>query len=99
MERRESDREELDLQVEILMEDGAIMCTLINLSETGALLRIYPEQNGTVTNDNLGEDVNFVLKQASTANREYTGEIIRLFYKDNAEFIALRFWEKYKELN
>ncbi|HEB09918.1 hypothetical protein LCGC14_3004230 [marine sediment metagenome] len=99
MERRESNREELGFQVEISMEDGAIMCTLINLSEVGALLRINPEQNGIPTNDNLGEDVNFVLKQASAVDREYTGEIIRLFYKDNAEFIALRFWEKYKELN
>ena len=99
MERRESNREKLDLQVEISMEDGAIMCTLIDLSEVGALLRVTSEQKGIVTDDNLGEDINFVLKQASTAEREYTGEIIRLFYKDNAEFIALRFWEKYKELN
>jgi len=99
MERREYNREELGFQVEISMEDGTIMCTLINLSEVGALLRINPEQKRTLTNDNLGEDVNFVLKQESAVDREYTGEIIRLFYKDNAEFIALRFWEKYKELN
>ena len=99
MERREYNREELGFQVEISTEDGTIMCTLINLSEVGALLRINPEQKRTLTNDNLGEDVNFVLKQESAVDREYTGEIIRLFYKDNAEFIALRFWEKYKELN
>jgi hypothetical protein len=68
-----------------------------NLSEHGALFKIVTTENNSVSNDDLGMDASFVLGSMSPA-RKYTGEIIRLYFKDGAAHIALRFWKKYTEL-
>ncbi len=99
MERRESAREELTLEVKIFINDKNFKCNLINLSEIGALLKIDPEQKNDVSDEDLGKEAKFILRQSPSAAREYTGEIIRLFYRDDEEYFALRFWEKYKELD
>ena len=99
MERRESVRDELDLPVQISIEDKNITCNILNLSEDGALLKINSQYKDNISNEDLGKDTKFILRQYSSSDREYTGEIIRLFYRDNEMYIALRFWEKYKELN
>jgi hypothetical protein len=39
-----------------------------------------------------------VLRLKTSPDREYTGEIIRFFFKGQDKFIALRFWKKYREL-
>ena len=99
MERRESTREELNAVVQISLNDRNFKCNLINLSEIGALLKIDAKKENDVSDEDLGEEAKFIIRQSPSAAREYTGEIIRLFYRDDEKYIALRFWEKYKELD
>ncbi|MBA7638225.1 hypothetical protein ES703_45878 [subsurface metagenome] len=98
MEKRESAREELNVAVQISIDDKNTGCTLINISVAGALLRTDPRYQNDITDEDLGEEAIFILNHPSLSKREYTGEIIRMFYKGDEKYFALRFWEKYKEL-
>ena len=99
MERREADRKEMNVEIELSLNEGAIHCTIVNLSKDGALFKIYSAEQDSVYTDDLGEMAHFVLEMSSEPDRKYTGEIIRMFRRDDDRYIALRFWEKYKELN
>ncbi len=66
-----------------------------NFSEEGALFTILAE--GGVSTADLGVDAFFILRSASAA-RKYTGEVIRLYFRDGSAHIALRFWEKPAEV-
>jgi len=71
---------------------------MIDYSDHGALFRIAVEDREKVSAEDLGKDAIFVLKIKNSPDREYTGEIIRFFFKGDDKYIALRFWEPYREL-
>ena len=98
MEKRESPRRGTDVPVRVTVRDREVVCRLLNLSTDGALLRVDAVHEGELTDEDLGEDAQFVLRVRSSADRLYTGEIIRLFYKDESKCVALRFWETYREI-
>ena len=68
-----------------------------NLSELGGLFHIVEPGAAPVTDDDLGMEAVFLLSTVSPA-RQYTGEIIRLYFADGAPHVALRFWKKYREV-
>lgn len=74
-----------------------VPAVLVDLSDEGALFRLDGKGGDTVDSDDLGFDASFVLSSRPSA-RLYTGEMIRLFVRDGARFVALRFWKKYKEV-
>jgi len=98
LERRDRKRVEIITPVALCVEDFEVNARMINHSEDGALFRINSEDQEKVSPDDLGKDATFVLKIKNSPDREYTGEIIRLFFKGDAKYIALRFWEPYREL-
>jgi hypothetical protein len=98
MEKRESARHGTDVPVRVTVQDKEVGCRLVNLSADGALLRVDAVHEGELTDGDLGEDAQFVLRLRSSTDRLYTGEIIRLFYRDESKFVALRFWEEYREI-
>jgi hypothetical protein len=55
------------------------------------------DARGAVSSDDLGSEGVFVLATVTPARR-YTGEIIRLFFREGAAFFALRFWKGYTEV-
>jgi hypothetical protein len=99
LERRDSKRIDLTTTVTLRVEDLEVKTQMINYSEDGALFRIEPPDHEKVSTDTLGKDAVFVLKVKDKPDREYTGEVIRFFFKGEDKFIALRFWEPYRELS
>ncbi|MBN1835312.1 MAG: PilZ domain-containing protein [Spirochaetales bacterium] len=97
-ERREARRVDVNTAVDLSVEGMVVRGEMVNLSDDGALFRIGETDAGKVSTTDLGKQATFVLKLKSTPDREYTGEIIRFFYKDDDKHIALRFWRKYREL-
>ena len=99
LERRDTKRVDLSTTVTLKVEDLEINSQMINYSDDGALFRIESSDHDKVSTDSLGKDAVFLLKVKNKPDREYTGEIIRFFFKGEDKFIALRFWEPYRELS
>ncbi len=98
LDRRDSKRVEITAPVALCVEDFEVNTQMINYSDDGALFRINAEDREKVSTNDLGKDATFVLKVKNNPDREYTGEIIRFFFKGDDKYIALRFWESYREL-
>ena len=71
---------------------------MVNYSDQGALFRVAAKDQERVNTGELGKEATFVLKVKNKADREYTGEIIRFFVRGKDKYIALRFWDGYREL-
>ncbi len=97
-ERRESGRINVDTPLKITVAQRVVMARLINLSRHGALLSLAPADEQKVSDLDLGSDARFLIKPRERPAREYTGEIIRLYYRGGMKCIALRFWESYREI-
>jgi PilZ domain len=95
IERRHADRVKIGEPIVITIEGREVPALLEDLSEHGALFRV--DARGAVSSDDLGLEGVFVLATVTPARR-YTGEIIRLFFRDNAAFFAVRFWRGYTEV-
>jgi hypothetical protein len=98
LERRDTKRVEIITPVALCVEDLEVNAQMINYSDDGALFRINTEDQEKVSTDDLGKDATFVLKTKNSPDREHTGEIIRFFFKGDDKYVALRFWEPYREL-
>ena len=100
IDRRNKRRVTMNQAIEITIGDRQIPCTLVNISEEGALLRFGSDQNDKIGNDDLGEEASFVLSGLpdSRKRREYTGEIIRFYGQGEDTFVGLRFWQPYREV-
>jgi hypothetical protein len=99
LERRDTKRVQLTTPVTLCVEDLEIRTRMINYSDDGALFQIDPVDQHGVSTDSLGKDATFVLKVKNSPDRKYSGEIIRFFFKGEEKYIALRFWEPYRELS
>jgi len=95
IERRHADRVKIGEPVVISIDGHEVKVLLEDLSEHGALFRVDAE--GAVSSDDLGMEATFLLSTFTPARR-YTGEIIRLFFRDGAAFFALRFWKGFTEI-
>ncbi len=98
MEKRQAKRIELNAPINLSIEDQKVRGKLMNLSNDGALFRVEKVDADSVTEMHLGLDARFELKPRSSPRREYTGELIRLYYQSDEKYLALRFWKKYREL-
>ena len=99
LERRDSRRIDLTATVALWVDDTEVKTQMMNYSDDGALFRVLASDHDKVSTDTLGKDAVFVLKVKNRPDREYTGEVIRFFFKGEDKFIALRFWESYRELS
>jgi hypothetical protein len=95
IERRHADRTKIGEPVVITIEGREVPALLEDLSDHGALFRV--DVRGAVSSDDLGLEGVFVLATVTPARR-YTGEIIRLFFRDGKAYFALRFWKGYTEV-
>jgi hypothetical protein len=95
IERRHAGRMKIGESIVISIEDREVPAWIEDLSEHGALFRV--DVRGAVSSDDLGLEGGFTLSTFTPARR-YTGEIIRLFFRDGKAFFALRFWKGYTEL-
>jgi hypothetical protein len=95
IERRHADRMKIGEPIVIAIEGREVPARIEDLSEHGALFRV--DARGAVSSDDLGMEGAFTLATVTPARR-YTGEIIRLFFRDGAAFFALRFWKGYTEV-
>ena len=98
LERRDAKRIHLNVPVVLRIDEREIKTQMINFSEDGALFLVEPSDHDKVSPDTLGSDAVVVLKVKNKPDREYTGEVIRFFFKGQDRYIALRFWEPYREL-
>ncbi len=94
-ERRESPRVPVNKECTLSIEGREIRTTIENISETGGLFHVL--ETDAVSNDDLGSEAEFVLSTVKPA-RQYTGELIRLYFLEGAHHLVMRFWKKYKEL-
>jgi hypothetical protein len=97
-ERRETRRVDVNTSITLSVEGLAVRSQLVNFSNDGALFKIQEVDEQKITTMDLGKQATFVLKLKSSPDREYTGEIIRFFFKREDKYIALRFWKKYREV-
>ena len=95
IERRHAGRKRIGQPVVISVEGREVPALIEDLSDHGALFRV--DSRGAVSSDDLGMEGVFTLTTFTPA-RHYTGEIIRLFFRDEAAFFALRFWKGYTEI-
>ncbi len=96
IERRHADRMKIGEPIVITIEGREVPARIEDLSDHGALFRV--DATGAVSSDDLGLEGVFSLTTVTPA-RHYTGEIIRLFFRDGAAFFALRFWKGYTEVS
>jgi hypothetical protein len=96
-ERRERPRVPIREKCLLSINDRQVRAEIENLSEIGGLFQIIEPGAAPVTDDDLGMEAGFLLSTVSPA-RQYTGEIIRLYFAGGVHHIALRFWKKYHEV-
>lgn len=97
-ERREHPRVPVREKCLLSIDGRQIHAEIENLSEIGGLFCIVEPGAAPVSDDDLGREARFLLSSVSPA-RQYTGEIIRLYFADGAHHFALRFWKKYREVS
>ncbi len=93
-DRRQSDRTPVKARCTLALEGRAVPAMIVNLSDQGALLGFEKDAGAVVSDEELGAEASFVLSVV-TPHRKYTGEIIRSFFLNGAQQVALRFWKKY----
>jgi hypothetical protein len=93
-ERRQTDRIPVKTTCMITLGGRKVAAVIINISDQGALLGFAKEAGEAVPDEELGTEASFVLASV-TPHRLYTGEIIRSYFLDGAQQVALRFWKKY----
>ena len=97
-DKRTARRVPIGHQVALVVEDEPITGTLVNLSVTGALFAFEGETREEVDPTILGLDATFTIKPKGKPARLYTGELVRFYVREERSYVALRFWNKYKEL-
>jgi hypothetical protein len=95
IERRGAGRVRMGKACVLLLDGREIPALLEDLSETGALFRV--DHGGAVSSDDLGCEATFLLSTVSPARR-YTGEVIRMYFRQDSAYFALRFWKPYVEV-
>ena len=96
--RRSSKRVSINHTIQVDLEGMILSTTLVDISRDGALLALSETEREKVSDKDLGRKVSFRIKPKARPVRQYTGEVIRLYYQDAKPYLAVRFWEKYKEL-
>ncbi len=91
-ERREAQRFPLNQPCLLSVAGRQIGVQILDLSRHGCLARITDPAARPVSDDDLGMEATFSLS-TETGTRPYTGEIIRRYYADGADHLALRFWK------
>ena len=95
IERRNTPRIAVDRPCTLSVNGRKVATQLVDLSEEGALFRLGADGEESVSPDDLGSDATFLVSSPPPALL-YTGEMIRLFNKGSARFVALRFWTRPK---
>ena len=98
-DKRTAARIHLDHPVALVIDDETITGRLVNLSSTGALFSFDGDERHKVDPGILGLDGTFKIKPKGKNTRLYTGELVRFFVRDGLSFVALRFWNTYKEVS
>jgi hypothetical protein len=93
-ERRQTDRTPVRTKCTISLGGRKVPAIIVNLSDQGALLGFAKEAGQVVPDEELGTDASFTLATVMP-HRLYTGEIIRSFFQEGAQQVALRFGKKY----
>ena len=93
-ERRHVGRIDVKTRCTLSLGSRRIPAEVINLSDQGVLLGFEKGSGAVVPDEELGAEASFVLT-TFTPHRLYTGEIIRSFFSEEAQRVALRFWKKY----
>ncbi len=97
-ERRSANRVPMKVRCVVSVGGRDLTVWLLNLSDDGALLRVEKADGRPISEEDLGQETSFVLSSFSPPRR-YTGEIIRSYFHQGAHHLALRFWERYTEVN
>ena len=93
-ERRQTDRAQVRTSCTLSLGSRTLPALIIDLSDQGALVAFSKEAGEAVPDEELGTEASFILATVSP-KRLYAGEIIRSFFFEGAQRVALRFWNKY----
>jgi PilZ domain-containing protein len=96
--KRTAERVPIDHTVSLTVDGDPIPGRLVNLSSTGALFSFGGDERTMVDQSMLGLDGTFTIKPKGKPARLYTGELVRFYVRDGCSCVALRFWNKYKEI-
>jgi hypothetical protein len=96
-ERRKEPRVPVEEDSVLSINGRNVSVRVENYSDIGARMRILSDRTDAVTDDDLGTEVTFRILR-SLPPRECTGEIIRRYYQDGVQHIAVRFWKKCRDL-
>lgn len=97
-ERRDTKRLEVNAPVTLSVGEVKVRTRMVNFSDQGALFRVDTADEDKVNTGDLGKEASLVVRIKEGPRRLYTGEIIRFFFKTDDKYIALRFWDPYREL-
>ena len=96
-ERRETPRVPVEEDCTLSLDGREVQVRVEDYSDIGARMRVLGPSQDVVTDNDLGTEVTFRILRSLPA-RECTGEIIRRYFKDGVQYIALRFWKKCRDI-
>jgi hypothetical protein len=96
-ERRGIPRVPLEEDLLLSINGRNVRARVENYSDIGARFRILSAKPSAVTDADLGTLITFRILHCLPP-RECTGEIIRRYFDDGIQHIAVRFWQKCREL-
>jgi hypothetical protein len=96
-ERRGIPRVPLEEDLVLSINGRNVPARMENYSDLGARFRILSASSSAVTDADLGTLITFRILR-SLSPRECTGEIIRRYFDDGVQHIAVRFWQKCKDI-
>ncbi len=96
-ERRETPRVPGNEECTLSLNGRNVRARIEDLSDIGARFRLLSTDPKEITDDDLGADVNFIVRRA-VPPRACRGELIRRYFERGIQHVAVRLWKKCREL-
>ncbi len=96
-ERRESPRTSASEECTLFLKGRRVPARVEDLSDIGVRFQILSEDPRAVTDEDLGAQVSFTLL-STVPPRACLGELIRRYFEDGAQHVAVRLWRKCRDL-
>jgi len=92
-EKRRFERAELNMEVVVTIDNSETYCTIRNLSDGGAFLRIDEKKGNHISEEHLNREAVFTMApEGKITAMRYKGKICRYFEESGCKYIAVAFY-------
>lgn len=92
MEKRQFERDILNIGIQMKINNKEIFCNLQNMSNGGALAKIDKIYSNYINEEDIGNEISFSVGFDPLLKKKYKGQIVRLIEEDGFKFIAIYFF-------